>query len=212
MVHTLPPAHRQRLNALVHGSTTALHVGGVSRRFMKNFARLVQFAWRYKVRFGMSVGCAFMVALLFFTELGAVYPLLHILFGSQNPQRWISQKIGGLDNDITVLRAQETEAQHVRDELVSGRPHLDELKERLGRANDTFDKKQYELRERERGLGIGIGELRADIDQSVGGKDNVLLDRLKHDRRIAEARLKELQRLTGSIPQGGCDRAGDPPS
>ena len=159
---------------------------------MKNFVRLVQFAWRYKVRFGMSVGCAFMVALLFFTELGAVYPLLHILFGSENPQRWISQKIGGLDNDIIVLRAQEAEAQHVRDELVSGRPHLDELKARLGRANDTFDKKQSELRARERGLGIGVDELKANIDRSVGGKDNLLLDTLKHDRRVAEARLKEL--------------------
>ena len=41
-----------------------------------------------------------MVALLFFTELGAVYPLLHILFGSQNPQRWISEKIVGLETDL----------------------------------------------------------------------------------------------------------------
>ena len=63
---------------------------------MKNFVRLVQFAWRYKVRFGLSIGCAAMVAILFFTELGAVYPLLHILFDSQNPQRWVSEKIAPL--------------------------------------------------------------------------------------------------------------------
>ena len=52
---------------------------------MKNFVRLVQFAWPYKVRFGLSIGCAAMVAILFFTELEAIYPLLHILFDSQNP-------------------------------------------------------------------------------------------------------------------------------
>ena len=69
---------------------------------MKNFVRLVQFAWRYKVRFGLSVACAAMVALLSFTEIGAVYPLLHILFGSQNPQRWISEKIVGLETEILV--------------------------------------------------------------------------------------------------------------
>ena len=69
---------------------------------MKNFVRLVQFAWRYKVRFGLSVACAAMVALLFFTEIGAVYPLLHILFDSQNPQRWISEKIVGLETEILV--------------------------------------------------------------------------------------------------------------
>ena len=60
---------------------------------MKNFARLVRYALPYKVRFGLSICCAAMVALLFFAELGAVYPLLHILFDSQNPQRWIAEKI-----------------------------------------------------------------------------------------------------------------------
>ena len=82
---------------------------------MKNFVRLVQFAWRYKVRFGLSVACAAMVALLFFTELGAVYPLLHILFGSQNPQRWISEKIVGLEVDLRVIQARESEARFVQD-------------------------------------------------------------------------------------------------
>ena len=70
---------------------------------MKNFARLVHYAWRYRIRFALSVGCAVMVALLFFTELGAVYPLLHILFDSQDPQRWMTEKIAGLQTDIAVL-------------------------------------------------------------------------------------------------------------
>ena len=78
---------------------------------MKNFVRLVQFAWRYKVRFGLSVGCAAMVALLFFTEIGAVYPLLHILFGSQNPQRWVSEKIAGLETTFSRFTAARSEAQ-----------------------------------------------------------------------------------------------------
>ena len=63
---------------------------------MKNFARLVRFALPYKVRFGLSIACAAMVALLFFAELGAVYPLLHILFDSQNPQKWVAEKIDSI--------------------------------------------------------------------------------------------------------------------
>ncbi len=103
MVHTPPPEHRRSFRS----SDDAWKHYGFSRprhlsNTMKNFVRLVQFAWRYKVRFGLSVACAAMVALLFFTELGAVYPLLHILFDSQNPQRWISEKIVGLDTDILV--------------------------------------------------------------------------------------------------------------
>src|SRR5271170_1277793 len=89
---------------------------------MKNFARLVQYAWRYRVRFGLSVACAAMVALLSFTEIGAVYPLLHILFGSQNPQRWISEKIGGLEIEIVSLQNRENEVARVIEELQSGEP------------------------------------------------------------------------------------------
>jgi hypothetical protein len=77
---------------------------------MKNFVRLVQYAWRYRVRFGLSIGCAAMVALLFFTELGAVYPLLHILFDSQNPKRWVAEKITSIENEIVLLDARATEA------------------------------------------------------------------------------------------------------
>ena len=110
MVHTPPPEHRRSQE----GSNDAwMHLGSSRPRplsLMKNFVRLVQFAWRYKIRFGLSVCCAVMVALLFFTELGAVYPLLHILFGSQNPQRWISEKIVSLETDILTLHAREEEA------------------------------------------------------------------------------------------------------
>ena len=56
---------------------------------MKNFVRLVKRAWPHRHRFALSIGCAAMVALFYFTELGAVLPLLNILFNSENPQRWV---------------------------------------------------------------------------------------------------------------------------
>ena len=102
---------------------------------MKNFVRLVQFAWRYKVRFGLSVACAAMVAMLSFTEIGAVYPLLHILFDSENPQRWISEKITGLETDILSLHNRQTEVAHVLDELKSGKPRHEQLKVRYLEVN-----------------------------------------------------------------------------
>ncbi len=64
---------------MMHGCSLGSPVRGTPG-LMKNFARLVRFALPYKVRFGLSICCAAMVALLFFAELGAVYPLLHILF------------------------------------------------------------------------------------------------------------------------------------
>ncbi len=98
---------------------------------MKNFARLVRFALPYKVRFGLSIGCAAMVALLFFTELGAVYPLLHILFDRQNPQRWIAEKRDSLEEELRVLEARKAEADHVLSITRSGRRDIEGLRSRF---------------------------------------------------------------------------------
>src|ERR1700689_1390685 len=72
---------------------------------MKNFARLVRFAWPYRVRFGLSLACAAMVAVFWGGNIGAVYPLLQILIRSQNCQHWIEEKIQVTDSDALALKA-----------------------------------------------------------------------------------------------------------
>ena len=68
---------------------------------MKNFARLVRFAWPYRFRFGLSLACALMVAALGIASISAVYPLLKILFyDSENCQKWVAQKIDTLRTEI----------------------------------------------------------------------------------------------------------------
>ena len=166
---------------------------------MKNFVRLVQFAWRYKVRFGLSVACAAMVALLSFTEIGAVYPLLHILFGSQNPQRWISEKISGLETDILSLNNREIEISCVLDALRSGEPRHDQLNERYRRVDLEFVTKEKELRQYE-GL-VGVADLRENAVPG-GRTELVMLEKLRRERRLAEARRKELQESLASFLKG----------
>ncbi len=60
---------------------------------MRNFTRLARFAWPYRGRFLLSVLCAVMVAVLWFTNLGSVYFLLQILFHSQNCQKWVAEEL-----------------------------------------------------------------------------------------------------------------------
>jgi ATP-binding cassette, subfamily B, bacterial MsbA len=157
---------------------------------MKNFARLVQFAWNYKVKFGLSVGCAAMVALLFFTELGAVYPLLHILFDSQNPQRWMAEKIAGLEGDISVLEARESEAKLLLEIARSGPQRYREINERYTNVHDDLTAKEVALRHQERA--IGVTDLR-DAGAAAVSDDLRRLETLRRDRKIAEAREDELQ-------------------
>jgi subfamily B ATP-binding cassette protein MsbA len=72
---------------------------------MKNFARLVRFAWPYRVRFGLSVACAVVVSVMWSGNLGAVYPLLQILFRGQNCQHWIDERVDATESDVQIARA-----------------------------------------------------------------------------------------------------------
>jgi ATP-binding cassette, subfamily B, bacterial MsbA len=157
---------------------------------MKNFVRLVQFAWRYKIRFGLSVCCAVMVALLFFTELGSVYPLLHILFGNENPQRWLSEKIVGVDTEIVTLHAREEEARQVLLNAQSGRSRPDDLRQRFQRVHEQFEKTEAELRKHERSF--NVADLKENADP-FGGREKILVENLRRDHHVAEARRKELR-------------------
>jgi ABC-type multidrug transport system fused ATPase/permease subunit len=156
---------------------------------MKNFARLVQYAWPYKVRFLLSIGCAAMVAMLFFTELMAIYPLLHILFDSQNPQRWISEQIEAAENKVHELDARKSEALLVQSVAQRGQNDYSDLTARYSKLNHEFEIKDAELIQKQSRDGLAVLEQRADqpvlddLDQ---------LETMRRVHRVDEARLKEL--------------------
>jgi ABC-type multidrug transport system fused ATPase/permease subunit len=163
---------------------------------MKNFVRLVTFAWRYRIRFGLSIGCAAMVALLFFTELGAVYPLLHILFDSQNPQRWVSEKIAGIEGEIRVLKARKAEAIYARNVTARNLDDFEELKQHFKALHDDFVEKETALRTEER------REAESDLKQnaSAPGRGNpARLESLRREREVAESRLNELKACSSLV-------------
>ncbi len=167
---------------------------------MKNFVRLVQYAWRYRVRFGLSIGCAAMVALLFFTELGAVYPLLHILFDSQNPKRWVAEKIVSIENELVVLDARALEAGTVLELADSGPRVYEALKERLATLHEAHKTKEAELHELEHLL--SVTELKESIGQPLKN-ELTELDGLRHAVRLADSRLRELRECRRLLEKGG---------
>src|SRR4051812_37535931 len=91
-----------------------------ARIIMKNFVRLVKFSWPHRFRFGLSIACAAMVALFFFTELFAVLPLLKILFNNENPQRWVSTNIDSIEERIVQLDAQAAEVRRMQQAALVG--------------------------------------------------------------------------------------------
>jgi ABC-type multidrug transport system fused ATPase/permease subunit len=167
---------------------------------MKNFARLVHFAWPYKFRFGLSIGCAAMVALLFFAELGAVYPLLHILFDSQNPQRWIAEKIESLRDERLALEARRAEVQYLQEFTRSRRDNFDEVKRRFRGIGTALEEQEKRLRahaERQ----VGGTPAKGPADAAVGEELDRLKD-LRREHRVLDAREKELAAGSSLLRKG----------
>ena len=167
---------------------------------MKNFVRLVQFAWRYRVRFGLSIGCAAMVALLFFTELGAVYPLLHILFDSQNPKRWVAEKITSIENEIVFLDARATEAGTALQFAESKQRDYEVLRTRYEALHKDYVERESELLEQQRVL--GVTELKESVGQPLRN-ELPELDLLRQAVRLADTRLKELRECRRVLEKSG---------
>ena len=174
---------------------------------MTNFVRLVQFARRYKVRFGLSIGCAVMVALLFFTELGAVYPLLHILFDSQNPQRWVAEKIAGVEGELLVLRVRRSEAQGAFDVAQRNPADFESLKLHFQALHEDFEQKEAALRKYQRGVGvIDPKENAGPLPRTEVADLEKLAARVSHRRSAAE----RIARMQPHARQGRC--VGDSPA
>ncbi len=158
---------------------------------MKNFARLVRFALPYKLRFGLSIACAAMVALLFFSELGAVYPLLHILFNSQNPQKWVAEKVESYRDEIATLEARQVEARYVQEVAPRGKDaFIPLLKARRQQLEDDIKQMVDRLYDQQRGA--GDVELAGDPTDEKARAQLARLEELSRERRVAEARQKEL--------------------
>jgi ATP-binding cassette, subfamily B, bacterial MsbA len=154
---------------------------------MKNFARLVRFAWPYRVRFGLSLACAVMVAVFWGGNIGLVYPLLQVLIRSENCQHWVEEKIDATHSESLVLRARLGELDALTARLEVGQ---DVMRQRLADAGRDYDSAEAALRAFRKGLVDLKDQPAADPDLP---RRNTLPSRQERDFQIAEARLEELK-------------------
>lgn len=156
---------------------------------MKNFARLVSFAWPYRVRFALSMGCALLVALLYGADLAAVYPLLKILFYDDNCQKWVAQQIVVQETEVNKADARLAELNFIGGLKVPN-------DRALGVHFTEVHKKRDDIQRQ-------ISQLEARLDNALLGPQNKAglhdkadLDNLRRDLQVAEASLTELKRYS----------------
>ncbi|WP_435017518.1 ABC transporter transmembrane domain-containing protein [Tundrisphaera sp. TA3] len=166
---------------------------------MKNFARLVRFAWPYRVRFGLSLGCAVMVAVFWGGNMGMVYPLLQILIRSQNCQRWVDEKVETSQTEIHALQARLGE--------------LDALT-RLDLPKDQVRKRYQDAKDAEAAEIKRVRDLRQDlIDIAMNGRadqatapEQTIGEAQERGLKVAEARVQELD---ASLPMAKAGRVAE---
>src|SRR5271157_3120788 len=157
---------------------------------MKNFVRLVRFAWPHRTRFVLSIACAAMVALFYFTELAAVLPLLNILFKSENPQRWISTKVDTIGEQIIVLDAQAEEARKFLHAAELGDLQAPEIAKDYQRLDVESDTIREQLKESQRA--VDLPDLKGLSPEFVK-KELAELEVKQKQLDIVEGRLSELR-------------------
>ena len=72
---------------------------------MKNFIRVLQFAWPYRGRIIASFGCAFLAAILWGLNFTSIYPFLKTLQSDQAPSQWVESWIQDIDDDLQKAEA-----------------------------------------------------------------------------------------------------------
>jgi subfamily B ATP-binding cassette protein MsbA len=163
---------------------------------MKNFVRLVLFAWPYRVRFGLSLVCALLVAMLWSANISAVYPLLRILFyESENCQKWVAEKVVALETDVEMIDARLDELGFIE---AAGDPTGPKFKSHFQHVHIQREVKLKEVNDREQALVNLV--LQAPNDPRAN-QERAVLDASRHDLQVAEARLSEQKRFTDQYIQ-----------
>ena len=158
---------------------------------MNNFVRLVRFAWPHRIRFVLSIACAAMVALFYFTELAAVLPLLNILFKSENPQRWVSAKVNTIGEQIILLDAQADEARKFLHAAELGDLQAPGIAKDYQRLDDESETIRQKLKECQHA--VDLPDLRERTPQFIK-KELAEIDGFQKQLDIVEGRLSELRR------------------
>lgn len=157
---------------------------------MRNFARLVRFAWPYRVRFVLSIACAMMVALLYAADIATVYPLLRILFYNDNCQKWVAEEILSLQTDLQATDARLAELDSMRGVQSKDDP---KAKERLAFVRNALTDAKIKVVNLE--ATSDDAGLRVHRGRNAANPNLANLKAARRELRVAEARFDEWDRL-----------------
>ena len=106
---------------------------------MNNFVQAIRMALRYKFSLSASIACSVVVAVLWSTNISAVYPFVKIVLEDQSLHEWVHEQIDGLTNQIDSKKQlvqdlqQQAGDEETDSELVRAEAELAALEKSLAR-------------------------------------------------------------------------------
>jgi subfamily B ATP-binding cassette protein MsbA len=93
---------------------------------MNNFKRVLRMALRYRWTVASSACCSLLVACLWGGNIGAVYPLVEVVFHGQSMQTWVNEHLDTAEKNAAGLRAQIAAIQQeLKTAAAEARPELE---------------------------------------------------------------------------------------
>ncbi len=112
-----------------------------------NFGRVVRMAIRYKFTFAATIFSALVVAILWGGIIGAVYPVVEVVFKNKSMQQWVNEQI---QDNQTKLAARSSELETLQKQLAAAEKAGDEkrvgeIQQQIFNANDDRTKAESGL-------------------------------------------------------------------
>ncbi|MBI3463050.1 MAG: ABC transporter ATP-binding protein [Planctomycetes bacterium] len=141
---------------------------------MRNFYRALRLAWRYRLRYLLSLVGAVGVAALFGGNLSAVFPVMKVLFHDQTLQQELSTELNTCEDKIASLQQEIADAeQQVLQANQTGadtdlEQDLTRAKARIAKNNQLLQREQVRLVWRQRLHGLADRYVPSDRYRTLG--------------------------------------------
>src|SRR5450830_1438727 len=113
--HVLPGTHMPTTSVGM-APAPGYSVDSLKGLLAMNFGRVVRMAIRYKFTFAATIFSALIVAVLWGGIIGAVYPVVEVVFKNKSMQQWIDEQIA--ENQKTAA-AKSSELEKLQKELAA---------------------------------------------------------------------------------------------
>lgn len=113
---------------------------------MNNLFRAIRIAAQYPFTIAGAVVCSFLVASLWGANIGAVYPIVEVVFQGESMKEWVDKEIANSETTIADLKVEQAE---LTAKIAAAKSPAEELNLQLGKIDNRLSAERQTLSQRQ---------------------------------------------------------------